>query len=64
MGAAHSDQYKKYNNNGNNSNDSYNKCKKVFECFVFIGHVFQCSHMSSELGTELNHKRSTNFTEI
>ena len=48
MGAAHSDQYKKCNNNGNNSNDNNNnnyiyiiynnnnKCKKVYECFVFI----------------------------
>ena len=64
MGAAHSDQYKKYNDNGNNSNDSNNnKCKKVFECLVFIENVFQCSQMSSELRTELYHKRSTNFTE-
>ena len=28
--------------------------------FSFIENVFQCSQMSSELRTELNHKRSTN----
>ena len=54
----------RYNNNSNNSYDSNNKCKKVYECFSFIENVFQCSQMSSELGTELNHERSTNVTEI
>ena len=32
--------------------------------YSFIENVFQCSQMSSELRTELNKKRSTNFTEI
>ena len=65
VGATHSDQYKKYNNKGSNSNDSNNnKCKNVYECLAFIENVFQCSQMSSELGTELNHKRSTNFCEM
>ena len=59
MRAAHSYQYKKYYINSNN-----NKCKKVYECLVFIENVFRCSLMSSELKTELNHKRSANFTEI
>ena len=65
VGVAHSDQYKKYNNNSNNSNDiNNNKCKKVFECLVFIENVIQCSRMSSELRIGLNHKRSTNLAEI
>ena len=50
---------KRYNNDSNNGN----KCKKVYKCLVFIENLVFL-HLSSELRTELIHKRSTNFTEI
>ena len=57
-GPTHSDQPKKYNINSNNNNDrNNNKCKKVYECLVFIENVFQCSQMSSELRTHNSRKK-------